>query len=171
MAAIAAAFGFLSLSNYGGAQSAAIAREVVRRRRWISDDEFVEFRSLAQLAPGANSPNLAILVGRHLRGPAGALVAFVAATVPGVLIILALGIVALDLHGGPIAGALRGCAAAAVGATLANAIEMTVRDRRAQTLLVTVLVAAAVTLGHLALWIAVPAFVALALAIDRRTRS
>ncbi len=80
--AIGWAFLKLGATTYGGAASAAIGDEVVRRRGWMTYDEFLTFRSIAMLAPGANSPNLSVLIGRHLGGPVGAAFAFLASTIP-----------------------------------------------------------------------------------------
>ena len=88
-------------------------------------DEFLTFRSISMLAPGANSPNLSVLIGRHLGGPVGAAFAFLASTVPGVLTILVFGILALNPKLG-LSAALRGFAAAAVGLSFANAIGVAV---------------------------------------------
>lgn len=128
--ALALVFGVLSITTYGGAQSAAIQRAVVRQRGWLSEEEFLTFRALAQLSPGGNSPNLAVLLGRRLAGLPGAVAAFVGATLPGTVIILALGMLSLDPHLPLVRGALRGCAAAAVGVSLAAAIELSVPYRR-----------------------------------------
>ena len=122
--AVGWAFFKLGMTTYGGAASAAIGDEMVRRRKWITYEEFLTFRSIALVAPGPNSPNLAILIGRHLAGPGGALLAFMAATVPGVVAIVLFGLLALTTHSA-IGGTLRGCAAAAVGLAFANALEMT----------------------------------------------
>ena len=55
--------------------SAWIRREVVHRRGWMGEREFVGGLALAQIVPGANGVNLAVFVGTTLRGPAGALAA------------------------------------------------------------------------------------------------
>lgn len=160
LASLALVFLVLSTTNYGGAQSAAIYREVVRRRRWLSEDEFMRFRAIAKLAPGPNSPNLAVLIGNRVRGPLGAAVAFVAATVPGVAIILVLGMLAISIHR----------AAASVGAALANAIELTVRDRRWLALLIIATVAVCVVVLHVSLVMTLAMFVPLSIALSWRGR-
>lgn len=170
LASLALVFLVKSTTNYGGAQSAAIYREVVRRRRWLSEDEFMGFRAIAQLAPGPNSPNLAVLIGNRVRGPLGAAVAFVAATVPGVAIILVLGMLAISIHRPMVRGALAGCAAASVGAALANAIELTVRDRRWLALLIIATVAVCVVVLHVSLVMTLAMFVPLSIALSWRGR-
>lgn len=164
------AFFRLGVTTYGGAASAAIGDEVVRRRGWITNEEFLTFRSIALIAPGPNSPNLAILIGRHLAGPAGAVLAFAAATVPGAVAIVLLGLLALSQHSA-MGAALRGFAAAAVGLAFANAAEMTYPWRRDIPRLAIVAVTfAAVILVHAPLWLTFVMFVPLTLVVLRRER-
>jgi chromate transporter len=158
-AAVGWAFLRLGMTTYGGAASAAIGDEVVRRRGWITNEEYLTFRSIALVAPGPNSPALAILVGRHLAGWRGALLAWGAASLPGVVVILILGALYLDPRTG-LGAALRGCAAAAVGLTFANALQMTYESRSDRFRLVVVaLTAVAVSVFHLPLWLTFALFV------------
>lgn len=161
-------FAWLSVTTYGGAQSAAIRRAVVRDRGWVSEDEYLEFRGIATLAPGPNSPNLAILIGHRLAGTPGALVAFLAATVPGALIVLLLGMVSLDPHFRALLPALRGAAAVAVGLTLANALEMTFPFRtRIMPLAIVAATAVAVSVFQLSLWLTLLIFLPLSIVVAR----
>lgn len=65
-----------------------IRREVIDRRRWVSDDRFLELLTLAQSAPGPVSLNVAVFVGYRLRGVAGALTAVSGVVVPSFVVIL-----------------------------------------------------------------------------------
>jgi chromate transport protein ChrA len=162
-ASVGWAFLQLGVTTYGGAASAAIGDEIVRRRGWITQEEYLTFRSIALVAPGPNSPALAILIGRRLAGWPGAVLAWAAATLPGVVVILALGFLYLDPRTG-LGAALRGCAAAAVGLTFANAIQMTFDSRADRLRLVVVaLTAIAVVAFHVSLWLTLPIFVPLSL--------
>ena len=166
---VARSFLWLSLTTYGGAQSAAIRREVVSNRRWLSEDEFLELRSIAMVAPGPNSPNLAILVGLHLAGTFGAVLAFLAATVPGIAIVLLMALLALDPRLGGLNAALRGCAAAAVGLTFAGAVETTiVRRMGVPQIGIVIASAAAVTLLHVSLWATLLIFVPISIALTKK---
>jgi chromate transporter len=165
---VAWVFLVLSLTNFGGAQSSAIYREVVRKKRWLEPDDFLQYRAIAQVAPGANSPNLAVLLGTRLCGPLGGVVAYLAATVPCVLVLLVLGALALRFDNAAVRGALAGCAAASLGCTVANAIELTALRRDAPQLIVVAAVAIAVAAFHLSLAITLLVFVPLAFALDRR---
>jgi chromate transporter len=80
------AFLWIGMTTFGSSQSAAIQREVVRIRGWLTIEEFTTLRGLALVAPGANSPNLALLVGQRLAGTPGAIVAYLSASIPGLVI-------------------------------------------------------------------------------------
>jgi len=124
--ALALVIGSIALTSFGGGQKASIRQSVVRRRGWISDDDFLEGLELAQIMPGPNLTNLVVYVGHRVRGWAGALTAFLAVSIPPFLIILAVGAIYFRIRDVPwIHSALLGCAAGAIGLTLANALEMT----------------------------------------------
>jgi chromate transporter len=166
--AIAATFARISATAFGGGQMGAIRREVVRRNRWLGEDEYLELLSIAQLLPGANPVNVAVLVGSRLRGVAGAAAALFAAVLPGFLILVALAAIALDARLPATNGALRACAAVAVGVTLANAIEMTLpRRRSAADLAIVAGVAAFVLVLHASLALTLAVFIPVALFLTR----
>ena len=53
----------------GGLAMATVMRhELVLKRQWLNDDDFMAEMSLATLVPGAIAVNVAYLQGRHLRG-------------------------------------------------------------------------------------------------------
>ena len=58
----------------GYAMIPLIQREVVERRRWLSDTEMLDVLALSQTLPGILAANIAALVGQRLRGTRGALV-------------------------------------------------------------------------------------------------
>ena len=80
---IALAFGWLSLFAVGGAAAAIpeIHRIAVDLNHWMTDTQFADAFAIAQLSPG---PNVLIvsLVGYHVAGIAGGLVATLAMCVP-----------------------------------------------------------------------------------------
>src|SRR3954468_2258758 len=65
------AFTRLTLHSFGGALFWS-RRMLVENRRWLTEHDFVELLSLAQLLPGANGVNMAVLVGYRFAGTAGA---------------------------------------------------------------------------------------------------
>jgi chromate transporter len=85
---------FLKLGTIGfGGPAAHIAMmrdEVVRRRHWESDDEFLDLVGATAIIPGPNSTELAIHLGARRAGWRGLLVAGVCFIVPAFVIVLAL---------------------------------------------------------------------------------
>ncbi len=73
------AFVFLKLGTlaFGGpaAHIAMMEEEIVRRRQWISHDDFLDLLGAVNLIPGPNSTELAIHIGPKRAGWAGLLVA------------------------------------------------------------------------------------------------
>lgn len=165
---IARVFGRISSTAFGGGQMAAIRREVVRRNEWLTDDDFLALLSIAQILPGANPTNVAVLVGSRLRGALGATTALVSMVIPGFAILFVIAAIALDSHAPALRGALRGCASVAVGLTLANAIEMTLPRRKHLIDLALILaVAATVIFLHASLVVTLLIFVPIALLVTR----
>lgn len=77
--------------TFGGgyAMIPIIQYEVVNRRRWLSEQEFVELLTIAQAAPGPISLNTAVFVGYKCKGYKGALAAIIGVVIPSFVIILA----------------------------------------------------------------------------------
>jgi chromate transporter len=78
--------------TFGGgmAMIPLIREEVVTRRRYITDDSFLESLSLAQCAPGPIAGNLAVLIGYKLAGFAGAALSLLGVALPAFLVITAI---------------------------------------------------------------------------------
>jgi chromate transporter len=118
-------FLFIGATSFGGAVVAYLRSSLVGKRRWIDDQEFVEYLAISQTLPGLNATNMAVLVGDHLRGFAGALAALIAICLPGATLMLIAGML-YQIHGdNPVATAmLKGVAAAAVGLILATTVQL-----------------------------------------------
>ena len=67
----------LGLVNFGGptGQIALMHTELVERRRWIGEPNFLHALNFAMLLPGPEAHQLAIYVGWLLNGSAGAIAA------------------------------------------------------------------------------------------------
>jgi chromate transporter len=81
----------LGTTAFGGpaAHIAMMEDEVVRRRRWLTHDEFLDLLGATNLIPGPNSTELAIHIGHRQRGWPGLLVAGSSFILPAVLIVTA----------------------------------------------------------------------------------
>lgn len=65
-----------------------IQHEVIHKRRWIEERDFLDLLTLAQTAPGPIALNTAVFVGYKRRGYLGALSAIMGVIVPSFLVIL-----------------------------------------------------------------------------------
>ncbi len=87
---LALLFGKLSLLAVGGINSTLpeIARNVVQDRHWLTPGQFSQLYAIAQAAPGPNMM-VATVIGAHLAGIAGGLVATLAVIIPsGILVMI-----------------------------------------------------------------------------------
>ena len=124
---IAAIFGAISATSFGGGQKASVRRQVVTAHRWMSEAQFMEGLEFAQVMPGPNILNLAVFCGQRARGVPGAVVAFLSVSLPAFIIVLIAGALYFRFEHDPfVHGALLGCAAGALGLTVGNAIELSV---------------------------------------------
>ncbi len=72
----------------GYAMIPLIQDEVVSRKGWLDDEEFLNMIAIAQSAPGVIAINTSIFVGYRLAGFKGAVVASLGSALPSFLIIL-----------------------------------------------------------------------------------
>jgi chromate transporter len=88
---VAGVFLRLGLTSFGGpaAHVALMEEELVRKRRWLTRDEFLDLLGATNLIPGPNSTEMAIHIGRRVAGWPGFFAAGVGFTVPAVLIVTA----------------------------------------------------------------------------------
>lgn len=70
-----------------------IQREVVERKKWIDEEEFLNMIALAQAAPGLIAVNSAIFIGWRIGGWRGVCGAVLGAVLPSFLIILVIAMV------------------------------------------------------------------------------
>lgn len=83
-------FLLIGLTSFGGGRSAYFQDAFVKRRKWVTEDEFLEAIAVSQILPGPNIGNLAAYLGQRLRGGQGAIIAVLCLTLPGAISILAL---------------------------------------------------------------------------------
>lgn len=92
LAEVSAYFFKLGLTAFGGpvAHIAMRHTEVVKRRKWLDDQRFLDMLGATQLIPGPNSTEMAIHIGFLRAGWAGLIVGGLCFILPAVLIVTAL---------------------------------------------------------------------------------
>src|SRR5678815_1182554 len=83
----------LGFTAFGGpaAHIAMMEDEVVRRRQWLTRDEFLDLLGATNLIPGPNSTEMAIHIGHRRAGWPGLIVAGVCFILPAMLIVIGCG--------------------------------------------------------------------------------
>ena len=117
-------FSWLALQGFGGVLAVA-QRELVEKKRWLTREEFTEEWAVAQIMPGPNVINMAIMLGGRHFGWRGAVAAL--AGMLGVPLLLTLGLAMLygQFSQYPaVAGALRGMGAVSAGLITATGIKL-----------------------------------------------
>jgi len=78
------------LFTFGGgyAMLAVLKDELTDKKKWISEDELINFFSLSQCTPGVIAINIATFCGYKLKKTAGAVAATLGVVTPSVIIIL-----------------------------------------------------------------------------------
>jgi len=108
----------ISNTTFGGGYItiAALKREMVDERHWISETDYALSFALARITPGTNILAFCAGVGSVMRGMPGAIAAVVAGTVPSALIaVLLMSVFESWQHNPVMASALAGALAAACG--------------------------------------------------------
>ena len=119
------AFLVIGATSFGGGVMAYLRHALVDRREWVDDETFVQMLAMSQSLPGLNSTNMAVLVGDHLRGTAGAAAAIAGMCLPGGAIMFVIGALHSQHAERAFAAAmLHGVAAAAVGLVMAVAVQL-----------------------------------------------
>lgn len=97
----------IGLFTFGGgyAMIPLIEREVIDRRRWIEQKEFLDLLTLAQSVPGPISLNTSVFVGYKVRGLSGAVAALLGVVVPSFVILLAVALFFSDVRHNPVVNA------------------------------------------------------------------
>jgi chromate transporter len=107
----------IGVLSFGGpaAQIGLMHREIVDRRGWVEDGEFLRALNVCMLLPGPEALQLAVYLGWRVRGTTGGLLAGLLFLLPAVVLLLGLSFVYV-LYGRlqAVAGALVGLEAAVV---------------------------------------------------------
>ena len=117
-------FTWLALQGFGGVL-AVVQRELVEKKRWMTQEQFLEDWAVAQVMPGPNVVNLSLMIGGRHFGWTGALAALAGMLIAPMLLLL----VVAALYGtvadtAAAQGALRGMGAVAAGLITATGIKL-----------------------------------------------
>jgi chromate transporter len=127
-----ASFVRIGMMSFGGGLAAWTRREVVQKRAWLDDKQFLSGYALSQLVPGATNVNLAVFIGTQMRGTSGAIACFCGLTALPVAIVLGLGMLYLRSSGRGdaawIGDALGGMGAVAIGLNLGTGVRLARRN-------------------------------------------
>ena len=127
-----------------------IQREVVERKKWIDEEEFLNMIALAQAAPGLIAVNSAIFIGWRIGGWRGVCGAVLGAVLPSFLIILAIAMVFSEWKELPaVEAAFKGIRPAVVALIAAPLLKMAKAAKISwMTALIPIAAALLIWLGH-----------------------
>jgi chromate transporter len=148
LATLFVSFLTIGSTSFGGGLTGWIRRELVEKRRWLDDQQFLSCYALSQMVPGATNVNLAVLIGTQLRGAIGAATAVAGLLLVPLAILMTLGSFYFAARGAPggrlLNLALAGAGAAAIGFNIATGIRLARHNVRR---LGPALIAAAIIVG------------------------
>ena len=148
LARLFASFAAIGMMSVGGGLAAWTRREVVEKRGWLDDTQFLSGYALSQLVPGATNVNLAVFIGTQMRGTAGAVACVCGLTALPLAIVLLAGMLYFrnEAHAGDawVSAALGGMGAAAIGLNLGTGVRLGRRNIRG---LIPIAITAAVALS------------------------
>jgi chromate transporter len=122
--ALFAAFFKIGLCGFGGV-SGWVRPIIVEERRWLDDLEFAELLGAASVLPGANTVNLAIMLGDRFQGASGAATAVAGLLFAPLAILVCVASLYDQFAAQPaVKAALAGAAAATAGLVLGNAYKL-----------------------------------------------
>jgi chromate transporter len=117
-------FTAVAVQGFGGVLPVA-QRVLCQRKRWLTPERFIEVLSIAQVLPGPNIGNLALMVGDRAFGLRGALAAIAGLTAVPLAIMLSVAELYARFAGHPaVAGALRGMGATSAGLIVGTALKL-----------------------------------------------
>ncbi len=117
-------FTWLALQGFGGVL-AVVQRELVEKKRWLTQEQFVEDWAVAQVMPGPNVVNLSLMIGGRHFGWTGALTALAGMlTAPLLLLLLVAALYGSVADTAVAQGALRGMGAVAAALITATGLKL-----------------------------------------------
>ena len=117
-------FSLLALQGFGGVLI-IVQRELVDKKQWLTREAFLEEWAVAQLLPGPNVVNLAVMLGDRYFGMGGAFAALAGMLFFPLLLVLLLVALFSGIADVPhVQGALRGMGAVAAGLITGAALRL-----------------------------------------------
>lgn len=109
----------------------AVVRDIlVVKRKWMSDDEFMDILAISQTLPGLMAVNTAIFIGYRLLGTKGSIVATLGSILPPFIIILAIAMLFTSYRDNEIVEAIfKGIRPAVVALIAVPTIKMALRQK------------------------------------------
>lgn len=146
---IAIVFLKLGLTAFGGPATAVamMRQEFVLKRKWLSEEEFLDFWGISNLIPGPNATELAMYIGRKYAGWPGLVAAGVFYIVPAMLIVTVMAWAYVQFGSLPALDGILGGIKPVVVAILVSALVGMLRPRLRET--TGLVVAGAVFLAYL----------------------
>jgi chromate transporter len=118
------AFLEIGLCGFGGVAPWA-RRVIVEKRQWLSERDYAELLGISSILPGANTVNIAVLLGDRTCGVSGSLCALAGLLVMPLTILVALAVIYDRVSGlSDVKNALAGAAAATAGLAIGTAAKM-----------------------------------------------
>ena len=115
----------------GGMAMVAVVRDIlVVKRKWMTDDEFMDILAISQTLPGLMAVNTAIFIGYRLLGTKGSIVATLGSILPPFIIILAIAMLFTGYQDNEIVMAIfKGIRPAVVALIAVPTIQMAIRQK------------------------------------------
>lgn len=115
----------------GGMAMVAVIREIlVEKKKWMTDDEFMDVLAISQSLPGLLAVNISIFLGYRLRGTKGSIVATFGSILPPFLIILLIAMVFTNYKDNATVQAIfKGIRPAVVALIAVPTIQMAIRQK------------------------------------------
>ena len=162
----------------GYAMLPLIQREVVDRKGWIDEEEFLNMIALAQAAPGLIAVNSAIFIGWRVGGRKGVCGAVLGAVLPSFLIILAIAMLFAEWKEQPAVEAVfkgvRPAVVALIAAPLVKMARTATKDKghNAIFLLVSLAAALLIWLGHVnPVWVIIATILITLIGVRLKTKN
>jgi chromate transporter len=85
-------FFFVGLTTFGGglAMLPIMEHEVCDKKKWVTEDELMDYYAIAQSTPGIIAVNVATFCGKKIAGTMGAILATIGVVTPSIIIITAI---------------------------------------------------------------------------------